>query len=223
MLGSVKVLVGKDDSRNYRGAHFKRTTVTAIERINTDGRYLNPMIIWPAATHRSNWTTFRTPRTRAGCRPRVLICDGVGTHETLEMLEFCFVILFAPLKAAYRDCVEHMEEHASTGLTSIQLLLTIKRRRCILRSDDPATNAPGTPPEVSRSSRSAGTHVVLMARANRSKFCRTHAMESADHTNILRVLVDYGTRKIADSVRITSRTKDRSSSAHDWYEQPPGI
>lgn len=31
MLGSVKVLVGKDDMRNYRGARVKRTMVTAIE------------------------------------------------------------------------------------------------------------------------------------------------------------------------------------------------
>ena len=30
MLGSVKVLVGKDDARDYRGARVKRTTVTAM-------------------------------------------------------------------------------------------------------------------------------------------------------------------------------------------------
>jgi hypothetical protein len=42
MLGSVKVLVGKDDMRDYRGARVKRTTVTAIECISGDGRYLNP-------------------------------------------------------------------------------------------------------------------------------------------------------------------------------------
>ena len=119
MPGSVKVLVGKDDMRDYRGARVKRTTVTAIECISGDGRYLNPMIIWPASTHRSNWTTFPTPgwqyacsdsgytdskisfewlkrifdpetKERANKRPRVLICDGFGTHETLEILEFCF-------------------------------------------------------------------------------------------------------------------------------------
>jgi hypothetical protein len=61
MPGSVKVLVGKDDRRNYRGARVKRTTVTAIECISANGRYLDPMIIWPASTHRSNWTTFPTP------------------------------------------------------------------------------------------------------------------------------------------------------------------
>ena len=45
LLGSVKVLVGKDDTRDYRGARVKRTTVTATECISTDGRYLNHMII----------------------------------------------------------------------------------------------------------------------------------------------------------------------------------
>ena len=62
MLSSVKVLVGKDDLRGYRGAGVKRTMVTAIECISADGRALLPLIIWPASTHRSNWTTYRTPR-----------------------------------------------------------------------------------------------------------------------------------------------------------------
>jgi hypothetical protein len=51
MLGSVKVLVGKDDVRDYRGARVKRTMVTAIKCISGDSRYLNPMIIWLAATY----------------------------------------------------------------------------------------------------------------------------------------------------------------------------
>jgi len=33
MLGSVKVLVSKDNRRDYRGARVKRTTVTVIECI----------------------------------------------------------------------------------------------------------------------------------------------------------------------------------------------
>jgi hypothetical protein len=151
MPGSVKVLVDKDDQRKYRGVRVKRTMVTAIECISADGRYLNPMVIWPATTHRSNWTTFSTPgwqyaisesgytdskislewlkrifnpqtKQRANKKPWVLICDGFGTHETLEILEFCFenniilcrlpshtshklqpcdVAVFAPLKARY--------------------------------------------------------------------------------------------------------------------------
>jgi hypothetical protein len=153
LLNSVKVLVGKDDPRDYRGAGVKRTIVTAIECISASGRSLLPMIIWPATTYRSNWTTFPTPgwhyacsesgytdskislewltrvfdpqtKERANQKPRVLICDGFGTHETLEILEFCFenniilcrlpshtshklqpcdVVVFAALKAAYRD------------------------------------------------------------------------------------------------------------------------
>ena len=51
MLGSVKVLVGKDDPRDYRGAGIKRTMVTVIECISANGRSLLPMIIWPASTH----------------------------------------------------------------------------------------------------------------------------------------------------------------------------
>ena len=63
-------------------------------------------------------------KERANNRPRVLICDGFETHETLEILEFCFennillcrlssyisyklqpcdIAAFALLKAAYRD------------------------------------------------------------------------------------------------------------------------
>ncbi|KAH3955986.1 hypothetical protein HBH51_259000 [Parastagonospora nodorum] len=142
MLGSVKVLVGKDDKRKYRGARVKRTTVTAIECISADGRYLNPLIIWPATTHQSNWTIYPTPGWQYGCSEsgytdshislelRVLICDGFGSHETLEVLEFCLgnniilcrlpshtshklqpcdVAVFAALKAAYRDEFERLE------------------------------------------------------------------------------------------------------------------
>ena len=60
MLGSVKVLVGKDDIRDYRGAGVKRTMVTAIEYISADGKLLLPLIIWPASTYRSNWTIYTT-------------------------------------------------------------------------------------------------------------------------------------------------------------------
>ena len=62
MLGSVKVLISKDDLRNYRGTGVKRTIVTAIECISADGRSLLPLVIWPASTHQSNWTTYPTPR-----------------------------------------------------------------------------------------------------------------------------------------------------------------
>jgi hypothetical protein len=61
MLGSIKVLAGRKDLRDHRGARVKRTVVTEIECISADGRYSKPMVIWPASTHRSNWTTFPTP------------------------------------------------------------------------------------------------------------------------------------------------------------------
>ena len=61
MLSSVKFLISKYNKRDYRGARVKRTSVTAIEYISGDSRYLNLVIIWPASTHRSNWTTIPTP------------------------------------------------------------------------------------------------------------------------------------------------------------------
>jgi len=142
MLGSVKVLVGKDDPRDYRGAGVKWTMVIVIECISADGRSLLPLITWPASTHRSNWTTYPTPgwhyacsesgykdskislewlkrvfdpqtKARAQGKPRVLICDGFGTHfalkttfscaHTSHKLQPCDVGVFGPLKAAYRD------------------------------------------------------------------------------------------------------------------------
>lgn len=159
-LGSVKVIVGKDDPRDYRGTGVKRTMVTAIECISGDGRSLSPLIIWPASTHRSNWSTYETPgwhyaysengyndsyislqwlkqvfdcetKELAQGKPRILICDGFGTHETLEVLEFCLennivlcrlpshtshklqpcdVGVFGPLKTAYRNQVERLSQ-----------------------------------------------------------------------------------------------------------------
>jgi len=93
--------------------------ITAIECVSADGRYLHPLIIWPAATHRSTWTIHPTPgwhfghsdsgytdtaislywiqhvfdpltKARAGTKPRVLINDGFGTHESLELMKFCY-------------------------------------------------------------------------------------------------------------------------------------
>lgn len=45
MLGSIKVLVGKNDLRDYRGANVKRTMMTAVECISANGRRLLPLII----------------------------------------------------------------------------------------------------------------------------------------------------------------------------------
>jgi hypothetical protein len=75
---------------------------------------------------------------QANSKPRVLICDGFGTHETLEILEFCFannillcrlpshtshklqpcdVGVFGPLKAAYRDEVEKLYRGGANTVT----------------------------------------------------------------------------------------------------------
>jgi hypothetical protein len=45
MLGSVKVLVGRDNKRGCRGAGVKWTIVTAIKCISVDSRSLHPLVI----------------------------------------------------------------------------------------------------------------------------------------------------------------------------------
>lgn len=118
MLGFIKVLISKNNPRDYRSARVKRIIMTAIECISADGRSLLLIIIWLAVTYRSNQTTFSTPgqhyaysesgytdskisfeqlkrifdlqtKERANQKLRVLIYDGFRTHESLEILEFC--------------------------------------------------------------------------------------------------------------------------------------
>ena len=45
MLSSVKVLIGKDNLRDYKGTGVKRTIVTAIKCISVDSRLLLLLII----------------------------------------------------------------------------------------------------------------------------------------------------------------------------------
>jgi hypothetical protein len=45
MLSSLKVLVNKNDLRNYRGASVKQIIVTAIECIFANGKFLFLLII----------------------------------------------------------------------------------------------------------------------------------------------------------------------------------
>ncbi len=54
ILGSIKVLMSKDDLRDYRGTGVKHMMVTTIEYISANGRSLLLIIIWPATTHQSN-------------------------------------------------------------------------------------------------------------------------------------------------------------------------
>jgi hypothetical protein len=51
VLNSLKVLVSKNELRNYRGAGVKHTLITAIECVSANGWYLHPLIIWLAATY----------------------------------------------------------------------------------------------------------------------------------------------------------------------------
>ena len=66
-LKSLKVLVSREELRNYRGAGVQRTLITAIECISADGRFLDPLVIWSAAFHRSNWTAHPTPGWHFAC------------------------------------------------------------------------------------------------------------------------------------------------------------
>jgi hypothetical protein len=59
-LISVKGLVSKDNQHGYGGAREERTLITAIECVSASGKCLDPMVIWPAATHRASWTTHLT-------------------------------------------------------------------------------------------------------------------------------------------------------------------
>lgn len=54
ILGFIKVLLGQDDLRDYRGAVVKRTTVTAIECISANSKSLLPIIIWLVTAYRNN-------------------------------------------------------------------------------------------------------------------------------------------------------------------------
>jgi hypothetical protein len=97
----------------------KRTLITAIECISAAGNSLNPLVIWPSATHRSHWTTHPTPGWHFACtesgytnnainmhwiqhvfdpltkatangKPRILISDGLASHESLDVMTFCY-------------------------------------------------------------------------------------------------------------------------------------
>jgi hypothetical protein len=48
VLNLLKVLVDKNEFRNYKGARVKHTLITIVEYILINGRYLYPLIIWPA-------------------------------------------------------------------------------------------------------------------------------------------------------------------------------
>ena len=54
VLNSLKVLVGSHNLRKHRAVAVKRSLITAVECISTNSKWLAPLIIWLAATHRSS-------------------------------------------------------------------------------------------------------------------------------------------------------------------------
>ena len=178
-LRSRRVIVSKNDRSTRRGTGVKRELVTAIECISAAGQFLDPLIIWPAKTHRSIWTTHPTPgwhfatspkgytdseislywiknvfdpltRPRAKGRPRVLINDGFATHESVELMTFCFennilqcrlpshtshklqpcdVAVFGPLKTAYREQVENLYRGGADTVGKQHFTLLYSRAR----------------------------------------------------------------------------------------------
>ncbi|KAF2462684.1 uncharacterized protein BDR25DRAFT_248285, partial [Lindgomyces ingoldianus] len=59
MLNSVKVLLGKDDRRDYRSAGVEQTM--AAKYISAERRSLLLIITYPTKTYCNNWTTYLTP------------------------------------------------------------------------------------------------------------------------------------------------------------------
>ena len=116
-LDTVKVLIARGDKEQRRGRVLKRTMITAVECVSADGRILPPLIIFPGKVLHSTWVSHETPgwhygcsekgynnstlslywvqhvfdpatRERANGSPRILIMDGFGSHESLDVLTF---------------------------------------------------------------------------------------------------------------------------------------
>ena len=179
VLRTQKVLVSREDESGCRGTGVKRDLITAVECISADGRSLHPLIVWASTTHRSTWITHPTPgwhfavsksgyvdseislywlqkvfdpqtRARANGKPRILINDGFTTHESLEVLQFCFenniilcrlpshtshklqpcdVSVFGPLKTAYREQVEKLYHGGANTIRKEHFTLLYSRAR----------------------------------------------------------------------------------------------
>jgi hypothetical protein len=89
-------------------------------------------------------------KPRANGKPRILICDGFGAHESLEVLKFCFenniilcripshtshklqpcdVGVFSPLKTAYREQVERLYRGGANTVGKQHFTLLYSRAR----------------------------------------------------------------------------------------------
>lgn len=181
-LDTVKVLIARGDKEQRRGRALKRTMITAVECVSADGRSLPPFIIFPGKTLRSTWvTSHETPgwhygcsekgynvsalnmywvqhvfepatRDRASGRPRVLIIDGFGSHESLYVLTFGFknniiicrqpshathklqpldIAVFSPLKTAFREQVDQLYRNGAETVNKAHFTLLYSRARQI--------------------------------------------------------------------------------------------
>lgn len=179
VLGSSKYLISSELQKAHRGTSSQRTLITAAECISADGRSLPPLIIFPGVNLRSNWVCHEAPEWRFACskkgymnsainlewmqtvfepltrerangRPRILISDGFDTHESLEVLTFCFehnIILcrlpshtshktqpcdagvFSPMKTAYREQVEHLQRRGANTVNKEHFILLYRQAR----------------------------------------------------------------------------------------------
>lgn len=179
VLGSSKYLVSAEMHKSHRGTDSKRTLITAVECISADGRSLPPLVIFPGVDLRNNWVCHDAPdwqfscskkgymnsainlewmqkvfepatRERANGKPRILISDGFETHESLDVLKFCFesnivpcrlpshtshklqpcdVSVFGPLKTAYREQVQHLERRGANAVNKEHFVLLYRRAR----------------------------------------------------------------------------------------------
>ena len=89
-------------------------------------------------------------RERANGRPRILISDGFETHESQDVLKFCLenniipcrlpshmshklqpcdVSVFGPMKTAYREQVEHLEQRGADAVNKEHFVLMYRRAR----------------------------------------------------------------------------------------------
>ncbi|KAJ5569181.1 hypothetical protein N7450_011667 [Penicillium hetheringtonii] len=129
----VAMFVGKDNVRKYRGATVKRALVTAsilalhylAGAIHCSSRTIHASPGWQFSAPRQIIQTQKLTERVVG--HKLLICNGFGTHESLEVLKFCFanhiilccfsfymlrklqtcdVDVFSFLKTAYRAQIE---------------------------------------------------------------------------------------------------------------------
>lgn len=178
-LDTVKVLVSRSDARKNRGVGLRRTMITAVECISADGRCLNPFVIWPGKALRATWVSHDTPgwhyacsdtgymnsklnlywvksvfdpntKDRARGRPRILIVDGLNTHESEDVMTYCFenniilcrqpshtthktqpcdVGVFSPLKTAYREQVEILYRGGAETVNKAHFTMLYSRAR----------------------------------------------------------------------------------------------